>query len=293
MRRLLVLLAGCNQVFEIRETAVVDGAVIDAPDGDQDGIADDLDNCRAMTNSSQHDEDQDGVGDVCDNCPIISNTSQADVGDGDGIGDVCDPRPGEAGDCLVLLDTFVDPVAFGSGWRLTTDSPTGMVTPEVERLRLHPSVGQSIALQALDGSGAPFTGVFDVDLVGHAPLATGWLGAAGALDNRTRMFACHLVDGLRIRMDWETTAVITGLSTLGVTDDVLVRFDLTVHPPPDVTKGNCRVDYGVAVAVLADIDIESTPPTGGPGIVAADGPSEVDAIAVYNSITPCPAPVVR
>ena len=39
MRRFLVLLAGCNQVFEIRETAVVDGAVIDAPDGDQDGIS--------------------------------------------------------------------------------------------------------------------------------------------------------------------------------------------------------------------------------------------------------------
>ena len=44
-----------------------DGGPIDG-DGDQDGLADPLDNCPSVPNPDQADTDRDGVGDVCDVC---------------------------------------------------------------------------------------------------------------------------------------------------------------------------------------------------------------------------------
>lgn len=71
-------------------------------DLDQDGIADDQDNCMSVANPDQSDSDGDGIGDACepdndddgiiddlDNCPYTYNPDQADT-DGDGIGDACD-----------------------------------------------------------------------------------------------------------------------------------------------------------------------------------------------------------
>lgn len=61
-----------------------------APDADEDGIPDDVDNCLSMYNFNQFDTDLDGVGDECDNCPGAYNPDQTDS-DGDGRGDPCDP----------------------------------------------------------------------------------------------------------------------------------------------------------------------------------------------------------
>jgi hypothetical protein len=58
-------------------------------DSDNDGIADDQDNCPLTANPDQEDIDGDGVGDACDNCVETSNPDQAD-GNGNGVGDVCD-----------------------------------------------------------------------------------------------------------------------------------------------------------------------------------------------------------
>ena len=64
-------------------------------DTDEDGIADDSDNCPATANGDQADGDGDGVGDVCDNCPAAANADQADA-DGDGEGDACETQLTEA-----------------------------------------------------------------------------------------------------------------------------------------------------------------------------------------------------
>ena len=45
-------------------------------DSDDDGIANDQDNCPDGYNPDQADADGDGVGDVCDNCPSVANANQ-------------------------------------------------------------------------------------------------------------------------------------------------------------------------------------------------------------------------
>jgi hypothetical protein len=86
------------------------------PDQDGDGITDTIDNCPAVSNSSQYDSDDDGLGNDCDNdpygydtdgdghtgyndnCPNTYNPDQANI-DNDSYGDACDDtdnRPSDA-----------------------------------------------------------------------------------------------------------------------------------------------------------------------------------------------------
>lgn len=62
-------------------------------DVDNDGVCDDVDNCKFKANPNQADTDGDGVGDVCDNCVHVANPNQADS-DNDGIGDACETTGG-------------------------------------------------------------------------------------------------------------------------------------------------------------------------------------------------------
>jgi hypothetical protein len=84
---------------------VIDNFVVTKPpDSDDDGIADQIDNCPLVANPDQVDSDNDGKGDACDdfldsdsdgiadqtdNCPLVANPDQVDS-DNDGKGDVCD-----------------------------------------------------------------------------------------------------------------------------------------------------------------------------------------------------------
>ena len=70
-------------------------------DTDQDGVLDNVDNCRNVANADQADINENSIGDACedfdgdgvlnsqDNCPNQANSNQADQ-DNDKIGDVCD-----------------------------------------------------------------------------------------------------------------------------------------------------------------------------------------------------------
>ena len=75
---------------------------VSPPDGDEDGVPDESDNCPSASNWGQVDTDSDNTGDVCDadddddgvdddvdNCPFVWNIDQADT-DVDGAGDACD-----------------------------------------------------------------------------------------------------------------------------------------------------------------------------------------------------------
>jgi hypothetical protein len=53
----------------IRVTLVAMPSTADGDDADGDGVADQVDNCSYVANSSQLDSDGDGVGDACDGCP--------------------------------------------------------------------------------------------------------------------------------------------------------------------------------------------------------------------------------
>lgn len=65
------------------------GPLFDPLDFDDDGRADDVDNCPFVANAQQLDSDGDGLGDACDTCPSVANSGQQDA-DGDGQGDACD-----------------------------------------------------------------------------------------------------------------------------------------------------------------------------------------------------------
>jgi len=97
------------------------------PDRDNDGWADEVDNCLDVYNPAQVDTDGDGSGDACDddddndtivdgadNCALVSNPDQTDS-DGDGLGDACDPNPPDA--------HTPSPTATG------TPTPTPTLTP--------------------------------------------------------------------------------------------------------------------------------------------------------------------
>jgi len=63
-------------------------------DIDNDGIANDADNCPLVANTNQSDGDADDIGDLCDNCAAVYNPTQSDA-DTDAIGDACDICPGD------------------------------------------------------------------------------------------------------------------------------------------------------------------------------------------------------
>ncbi|MDQ7008376.1 MAG: thrombospondin type 3 repeat-containing protein [Acidobacteriota bacterium] len=84
--------ASCDSRTDAYETGPYAATDFEFGDLDEDGVADDADNCPRVSNADQGDLDGDGSGDACDNCPAVPNGDQADR-DGDGVGDACDVCP--------------------------------------------------------------------------------------------------------------------------------------------------------------------------------------------------------
>ena len=90
--------------------AMVWGGEAALADTDQDGVADDIDNCSNAKNEDQADSDNDGVGDVCDAFPSDSS-EQLDT-DGDGVGNAADDDDDNDG----ISDAYdLNPLSNSSG----------------------------------------------------------------------------------------------------------------------------------------------------------------------------------
>ena len=92
----LLVLAGCDVVFELHHDTPA--SFLADPDGDFD---------------------QDEVLNRDDKCPTLNDTEVFGAGvdtDEDGVGDACDPHPKQNGDCLILFDDFAEP-ELSPSWR--------------------------------------------------------------------------------------------------------------------------------------------------------------------------------
>jgi len=104
-------------------------------DADEDGVADNIDNCPNTTNPDQVDTDNDRVGDTCDACPTdsaktapgICGCGVADVDtDNDGVPDCQDNCPliSNADQSLPIYHADLDGDGYGTGMNLTQCEPT-------------------------------------------------------------------------------------------------------------------------------------------------------------------------
>jgi hypothetical protein len=289
---MLLWLAGCNQAFDLAGTELIpstDAPV--APDVDQDGVPDSEDNCPSAANPLQGDEDADTLGDVCDNCPLIANADQRNDGDSDAIGDLCDPRPVQAGDCLILLDTFTGADASMAHWLARPTTPASNVSATTEGLLFDPP-SQRATLVPLGDDGQPIRGLFDVVLVGMANEKPGSiLGAAATTDPAyNELFSCQLHDGDEVRLDMPTKYVLTDLSVDPIAPNIAMRISLR-DPAASPLTASCRIDYGIAVGTVNSYD--QPPAAGEPGIIAQGDPVTITGFALYQRRTTCPTPIMR
>lgn len=82
-------------------------------DTDDDGVADDFDNCPIAANPAQENADGDAKGDACDNCTLVANSPQLDA-DGDGYGNLCDADLNNSGGMVNFTDLAQFRAAFGT-----------------------------------------------------------------------------------------------------------------------------------------------------------------------------------
>ncbi len=274
-----VSLAACNQVLGINGTRVVDAPP--PPDFDGDGIEDLRDNCPMVANPSQHDEDGDGIGDACDNCPLIANHLQEDDGDGDHVGDACDPHPTDKGDCLIVFDSFLEPTGFASHWQLVYTSGTAVATPELDDVAISGTAFDA-GIVALDASGKPLAGLYDIEVGAEVALQGGPLmilvsDLLDINDFRTP-YACSVYDtGLTAWVGNQGAGDV--LSAAPVGQQLVLRMT-----SPDGLDGEvrCRADYGLAVGSIAGTIAPPTTPAGGVGALVENTPAKIDAIAIYR-----------
>jgi hypothetical protein len=298
---LLVLLAGCPQVYGVESVGLLPGV-----DTDGDGVLDRDDNCPGVPNAppdggTQADLDRDGIGDACDDCPVVADPAQDHKGDDDEIGDDCDPHPGTNGDCLILLDTFRATAGVAANWTVVGDGD--VTTAPDGHVLLQPSAGGlGVALLAKGADGQPLSQICDVEVVASGGLTPG-TGKVDAVSNFVDMndrSACRLLSNGGGFTSYSVNAIDQAggspgalLSTLPIRDDMLLR--VTSEDSDGKPTIACRVDYGVAVGIITAYP--ASPASGGaPGVYATVDPLVLDAIAIYEfdpNAAACPSPIIR
>jgi hypothetical protein len=295
---LALLVAGCNQVFDLKATTPAPPAdAIDAVlDSDGDGVIDLDDNCRSVANPSQHDEDRDGVGDACDNCPLVENNAQADVGEAmpDGVGDACDPHPTDPGDCLLLLDTFVDPAVFANHWQpFIQVGGAPAIDPLPEAVRVTPVGNYPGGFVALDEQGLPLMGTFGVQVLAAATFPVNLTEVAAVSNGRageplTSGILCGLQTGKIVVATLDGQGPGFSMSASAVGTQLLLRL---VQPTKVPGTFACRADYGFAVG--AGMNTVNTLAPGLVGVTVYLAPQDIEAIAIYEIAATCPTPTIR
>jgi hypothetical protein len=198
-----LLLAGCNALYDLRDTTVFDARL---PDFDGDGVPDAIDNCPELANPDQRDSDGDGLGDACDRCPTVAGASNHDE-DNDAVGDLCDDCPGTVdyqsdidhdgvGDACALTGLVrLHRVLFDPFTTLDPRWQTG-TTPWV-------ALGDSVAPTAIPDASEP--GLHDPTLVLHGPT---WNLLVGFVSSQPWQYGPTF--GIRLRaLDQTTFATVT------------------------------------------------------------------------------------
>jgi hypothetical protein len=207
---LVVALAGCNDIYGLDATKIVDAAT-GALDTDGDGVADSADNCIDVANAAQTDNDLDGVGDACDpcsfafnpaldrdgdglaatadNCPGFPNAAQTDS-DLDGVGDACDPNPGTADTLRCYADLATD---VARSWAL--DGAWKAVGTDASAVIIHsPPTTPPFWLGARGSGLAPSHIAIQIATVPPATTTTiATTGVAVAAADETAFATCELV----------------------------------------------------------------------------------------------------
>jgi hypothetical protein len=263
------------------------------PDGDADGIADLVDNCIALANTTQGDVDLDGVGDECDNCPLFPNPEQGDIGDGDGVGDSCDPHAKLRGDCLVLLDLFHDPDTFMDHWGvLASGGSTQNVTATPGQIVVAPTNGGTLTLGARGGSSDVYNGEYAVQMRGKVTLSTGDVTLLSGVTQTQGLGCTYNGTGVAATYTAGGTTVTEYHPLLAdpIGDDLLNW--LTV-PDDDHTYLLCRTLYGTALGVALIEPMQRF--RGAIGFAARVDTVTVRAFAAwsYNRGASCPPAIVR
>lgn len=302
----LVACAGCNQFFGLSKTQQVLPDVLfpdatdappDAPDGDNDGVPDAIDNCLMISNPDQSDVDFDGVGDLCDNCPVIANPHQENSGDTDPVGDACDPYPISSTECLFLFDAFKDATKLASGWTVTTKTGAPNVDTSMP--------GRMIVTPPNDTYGVLFesklatTSQFHVELIGNVTLGNGKLVVASNHSGTQNGYSCDIQPSGSISAI-EQIFVADGNSTVNVSmssEPVNGRLTMRMQVPgngPALSTGmTCRIDHGVAIG-LAPIGNPTSLGSGAAAFNVIGDVAEINAIALYTTIPGgCATPIYR
>jgi len=293
---LVCALSGCDRLFGIAviRTGVADAPRVDASspdDRDGDGVVNELDNCPDVSNPDQRDFDHDNIGDACDRCPLDPDPAQADM-DQDGIGDACDPHALAPGDCLVLLDTFADPMMFALHWQVV-GTGTPAVTASANAVTIVPPAGAATAILALD-TGVVMSGVYDVELRGAViPTSTGDAAfAVTASSGPMQGLACG-AQRTAIELD-------TRLADLANNEAKSVQMatpsasNLRIEMVADgLPTASCDTAIAGARQAINNTFISQLPSTGGSGAMAVNVQLVVNGIAFYTRAGTCAAPIIR